>query len=57
MLGMHGLTTELIGCSRKTGLVGDDDKVDFSGEHRRKGTLEFVCLSASFLDSFYQDDL
>jgi hypothetical protein len=44
-------------CSMKPGMVGDDGKVEFSGEHRRKGTLEFVRLSASFLDSFYQDDL
>jgi hypothetical protein len=57
MLGMRGLTTELIGCPRNTGMVGDDGKIEFSGEHRRKGMLEFVRLSASFLDSFYQDDL
>jgi hypothetical protein len=56
MLGMRGLTTELMGCSRKTGMVGVEHGVADSGEPERKGTVEFARLSTPFIDSFYQND-
>jgi hypothetical protein len=46
MLGMRGLTTELIGCSRKTGMVGVELVDRISGELRRKGTSKLTLLPA-----------
>jgi hypothetical protein len=42
--------------SLKAGVVGDELTDMISGEHQRRGTLEFVRLSMPFLDSCYQDD-
>jgi hypothetical protein len=56
MLEMRRLTSKLIDCSRKTGMVGVELMDMISGEHRRKGTSEFFRLSKPSLDSFYQID-
>jgi hypothetical protein len=50
------LTTKLIGCSRKTGMVGVALTDMVSDEHLRKGTGNFYRLSTPFLDSFHQID-
>jgi hypothetical protein len=56
MLKTRRLTSKLIDCSRKTGMVGVEHGVANSGEPERKGTVEFARLSTPFLDSFYQND-
>jgi hypothetical protein len=56
MLGMRGLTPELMECSRKTGVVGVELGDMNSGGLRRKGTGKFSRLSTPFLDSFHQID-
>jgi hypothetical protein len=56
MLKTRRLTSKLIDCSRKTGMVGVELVDMISGELRRKGTDEFFRLSKPFLDSFYQMD-
>jgi hypothetical protein len=53
---MRNLTRVALVWSLKAGLVGDELTDMISGEHRRKGTLEFGRLSTPFLDSFYQND-
>jgi hypothetical protein len=37
-------------------MVGVEHGVTNSGEHRRKGTVDFARLRTPFLDSFYQND-
>jgi hypothetical protein len=56
MLKTRRLTSKLIDCSRKTGMVGVEHGVADSGEPERKGTVEFARLSTPFIDSFYQND-
>jgi hypothetical protein len=54
---MCKLTVGLVEGSANVVVAGDELTDMIPDEHRRKGTLEFVRLGASFLDSFYQDDL
>jgi hypothetical protein len=53
MLEMRRLTSKLIDCSRKTGVVGVELVDMISGGFRRKGTGKFSRLSTPFLDSLW----
>jgi hypothetical protein len=54
-LEVRKLTTNLMGCSMKTGKVGDESIITISGELRRKGTANIRVFRTNEPNSFGKD--